>query len=97
MRRGKRLVEPLFEVDFGECVQSEGYYKIGQRPFVFSSVFEPCQNEHGYHRSPYLYLHGIARCADEAFDSRQLLEIAEKHFDEPPRLIEGGRLWMPQV
>ncbi len=64
---------------FGKRVQSERDDKVGKPPIVLCDVLQPAQKQHCGQRSPYLYLHRIARRADETLDLQQLLDVPDKN------------------
>ena len=59
-------------------------------PFVCSLLFEDSEQQYCDECRPYLYLHGIRRCADKTLDMEVLLEVAKEDFNVPPCLIEVG-------
>ena len=59
-------------------------------PFVCSLLFEDSEQQYCDECRPYLYLHGIRRCADKTLDMEILLEVTKEDFNVPPSLIEVG-------
>ena len=59
-------------------------------PFVCSLLFEDSEQQYCDECRPYLYLHGIRRCADKTLDMEILLEVTKEDFNVPPCLIKVG-------
>ena len=59
-------------------------------PFVCSLPLEDSEQQYCDECRPYLYLHGIRRCAYKTLDMEVLLEVAKEDFNVPPCLVEVG-------
>ena len=53
-------------------------------PFVCSLPLEDSEQQYCDEGRPYLYLHGIRRCAYKTLDMEVLLEVAKEDFNVPP-------------
>ena len=59
-------------------------------PFVCSLPLEDSEQQYCDECRPYLYFHGIRRCAYKTLDMEVLLEVAKEDFNVPPCLVEVG-------
>ena len=85
-RRGERLIYPDVEINFGKGVEAKWCNEVREVPFVCSLPLEDSEQQFCDECRPYLYFHGIRRCA----------YIQEKGWDSYlPILCSGVRknLW----
>ena len=87
-RRGERLIYPDVEINFGKGVEPKWCNEVREVPFVCSLPLEDSEQQYCDECRPYLYLHGIRRCADKTLDMEILLEVTKEDFNVPPCLIE---------